>query len=170
MSGVRQQIVESAIEVNVRQREVTFAKVAGALGDLRGAEIAILGLAFKPNTSDVREAPALYLCRALAQAGAHLRLFDPVATREAAAHLADIDGSVRYADDAYDAATGADGVVIMTEWNEFRSLDLERLKAVVRQPVLIDTRNVLDLAQVRALGFTYSCTGREQVGRQAVAV
>ena len=168
--GVRQQIVESAIDVNTRQRQVTLEKVERALGGLAHREIAILGLAFKPNTSDVREAPALYLCRALVEAGARLRLFDPVAADGARAYLSDIDGALRYADDAYDAAAGADAVVIMTEWNEFRSLDLERLKAVVRQPVLIDTRNVLDVERARALGFTYRCTGREHLGRAAVAV
>jgi UDPglucose 6-dehydrogenase len=169
-NGVRQQIVESAIDVNTRQRQVTLEKVERALGGLAHREIAILGLAFKPNTSDVREAPALYLCRALVEAGARLRLFDPVAADGARAYLSGLDGALRYADDAYDAAAGADAVVIMTEWNEFRSLDLERLKAVVRQPVLIDTRNVLDVERARALGFTYSCTGREHLGRAAVAV
>jgi len=169
-SGVRQQIVEGAIDVNARQRQVTLEKVEQAVGGLAGREVAILGLAFKPNTSDVREAPALYLCRSLVEAGVRLRLFDPVASAEAATFLTDLAGSIRFADDAYDAATGADAVVIMTEWNEFRSLDLPRLKAMLRQPVLIDTRNVLDIAQVRALGFDYHCTGRAQVSKVAVAV
>ena len=156
--------------MNTRQRQVMLEKIEGALGSLAGREIAVLGLAFKPNTSDVREAPALYLCRSLVEAGARLRLFDPVAAHEAAEYLEEIKGSVRYAADAYDAAEGADALVILTEWNEFRSLDLARLKSIVRQPVLIDTRNVLDMAQARTLGFTYSCTGRELVGRTPVAV
>jgi UDPglucose 6-dehydrogenase len=168
--GARQQIVESAIDVNVRQRQVTLEKVDLALGGLAGREIAVLGLAFKPNTSDVREAPALYLCRSLAAGGARLRLFDPVASADAAASLSDVATAIRFADDVYDAAIGADAIVIMTEWNEFRSLDLPRLKALLRQPILIDTRNVLDIAQVRAVGFDYYCTGRAHVGKVAVAV
>jgi UDPglucose 6-dehydrogenase len=159
--GVRQQIVEGAIEVNERQRQVVLDKISHTLGGVRGRTIAVLGLAFKPNTSDVREAPALYICRALAAAGARLRVFDPVAAGEAAHALRDASDSIVYAADAYDAALEADAVVIMTEWNEFRSLDLPRLKAVIAQPVLVDTRNVLDPAQARALGFTYACTGRE---------
>jgi UDPglucose 6-dehydrogenase len=162
--GVRQQIVESAVEVNERQRRVVLDKIANALGGVRGRTIAVLGLAFKPNTSDVREAPALYICRSLADAGARLRVFDPVAAREAAHALEDLRGAMVYAADAYDAALEADAVVIMTEWNEFRSLDLPRLKGLVAGPVLIDTRNVLDPAQARALGFTYACTGRELAG------
>ena len=164
MCGVRQQIVESAVEVNGRQRRVVLDKITTALGTLQDRTIAVLGLAFKPNTSDVRESPALFICRALAEAGASLRVFDPVAAGEAARALPDLGRSIIYAADAYDAAMDADAVVIMTEWNEFRSLDLPRLKTLLRQPVLIDTRNVLDMAQVRALGFRYHCTGRELAG------
>jgi UDPglucose 6-dehydrogenase len=168
MCGVRQQIVESAVEVNERQRQVVLDKITTALGTLRHRTLAVLGLAFKPNTSDVREAPALFICRALADAGAHLRVFDPVAAQEAAHALAGVNGSIHYAADAYDAATGADAVVIMTEWNEFRTLDLSRLKDLLRQPIVVDTRNVLDMAQARALGFTYHCTGRELAGAAVV--
>jgi UDPglucose 6-dehydrogenase len=168
--GIRQQIVESAIDVNVRQRQVTFDKIAQAVDGVAGREIAVLGLAFKPNTSDVREAPALYLCRALASQGARLRVFDPVAMEEGLAQLSDVAPALRPAADAYDAADGADAVVIMTEWNEFRSLDLDRLKSLVRQPVIVDTRNILDAAQVRALGFSYLCTGRQQLRRVAATV
>jgi UDPglucose 6-dehydrogenase len=167
MCGVRQQIVESAVEVNVRQRQVVLEKITKALGGLRHRTVAILGLAFKPNTSDVRESPALFICRALIEAGAQLRVFDPVAAQEAAHALADL-GSIAYAADAYDAATGADAVVIMTEWNEFRSLDLARLKELLREPVLVDTRNVLDMAQARALGFAYHSTGRDLAGATVV--
>ncbi|MBA3884170.1 MAG: UDP-glucose/GDP-mannose dehydrogenase family protein [Acidobacteria bacterium] len=168
--GVRQQIVESAIDVNERQRQVVLDKISNALGGVHDRTIAVLGLAFKPNTSDVREAPALYICRALARAGARLRVFDPVAGDEAAHALDDLRGSMIFAADAYDAASGADAVVIMTEWNEFRSLDLPRLKTLVGRPVLIDTRNVLDPSQARALGFTYACTGREMAGEAVLAV
>jgi UDPglucose 6-dehydrogenase len=168
LQGVRQQIVESAIEVNGRQRQVVVDKITTALGDLRHRTIAVLGLAFKPNTSDVRESPALFICRTLAEAGANLRLFDPAAADEAAHALAGLEGSITYTADAYDAARGADAVVIMTEWNEFRSLDLRRLKNLLREPVLVDTRNILDMAQARELGFAYYCTGRELAGASVV--
>jgi UDPglucose 6-dehydrogenase len=163
--GVRQALVESTIEVNTRQRELLFEKVAAALGGVAGRTVAVLGLSFKPNTSDVREAPALYLCRALAAAGARLQVFDPVARAEAAHALNDIADRMVYAADAYEAAVGANAVVIMTEWNEFRSLDLERLATLMSGRVLVDPRNILDLARVRSLGFEYLCTGREQAGR-----
>ena len=91
-------------------------------------------------------------------------MFDPVAAGEAAAAMDDIGGFVEYAADAYDATAGADAVVIMTEWNEFRSLDLARVRDLARGRVLVDTRNVLDMAQARALGFAYYCTGRELAG------
>jgi UDPglucose 6-dehydrogenase len=164
MNGVRQQIVESAIAVNERQRQVVLEKIASALSGLRARTIAVLGLAFKPNTSDVREAPALYICRALAEAGASLKVFDPVAADDAAHALADLRSSIEYVADAYDAAAGADAVVIMTEWNEFRNLDLERLRQTMRTPVLFDARNVIDPRRARQLGFEYLCTGRQSVG------
>jgi UDPglucose 6-dehydrogenase len=124
----------------------------------------VLGLAFKPNTSDVREAPAVHICRALAASGATLRVFDPVAAGEAAHSLADVRRAIEYVRDPYEAAVDADAIVIMTEWNEFRSLDLERLRGVMRTPVLFDTRNVIDPKQARQMGFEYLCTGRQSVG------
>jgi UDPglucose 6-dehydrogenase len=165
--GVRQALVEATIEVNQRQRELLIEKIAAALGGLAGRTVAVLGLSFKPNTSDVREAPAVHVCRALAAAGTRLRVFDPVAAAEAVRECGSAGDSICCARDAYDAALGADAVVIMTEWNEFRSLDLPRLAAVMSGRVLVDTRNILDLAQVRGLGFDYLCTGRELAGRAA---
>jgi UDPglucose 6-dehydrogenase len=160
--GTRQHIVESAIHVNDTQRERLFRKIERAVGGLWGRRIAVLGLAFKPNTSDVREAPAVYLCRELAAAGATIRAFDPIAVETAARELEDLGDSIEYAADAYEAATGADAVVIMTEWNEFRNLELATLHSLVASPVLVDARNVLDPARVRAVGFRYVCTGRER--------
>jgi UDPglucose 6-dehydrogenase len=108
----------------------------------------------------VRESPALFVCSALAGAGARVRAFDPVAATAAAQALADCNGSVTFAADPYEALQGADCVVIMTEWNEFRGLDLARLRQLMARPVIIDARNVLDPAQTRAAGFTYVGTGR----------
>lgn len=167
-SGCRLQIVESAIEVNERQRELLVQKIGAALGGVAGRDISVLGLAFKPNTSDVREAPALHVVRRLAAAAARVRVFDPVAHAEAARALGPLASNITFAGDAYEAARGADALVIMTEWNEFRSLDLERLREVMREPVLIDSRNVLDPLQARSLGFAYYCTGRETAAMAAV--
>jgi UDPglucose 6-dehydrogenase len=154
-----QRIVTAAIDVNARQRRLLVEKIEHVLGGVRGRTIAVLGLAFKPNTDDVRESPAVFACRALAHGGAHVRAFDPVAAVAAARLLTDVPG-VTFAPDAYDAATGADCVVIMTEWNELRGLDLARLRELMTQPVIVDARNVLDPVQTRGAGFTYVGTGR----------
>ena len=159
-----QRIVRSAIEVNLRQRELLVDRIAGVLGGVRGRTVAVLGLSFKPNTDDVRESPALYVCRRLVEAGARVAAFDPVASRAAAAALGDAAAAMTFAASAEDAIHGADALVIMTEWNEFRGLHLETVRSLMKQPILVDARNVLDPTQTRALGFTYLCTGREGVG------
>jgi len=167
--GTPQRIVQAAIEVNDKQRELIVEKIRTALGTLRGRRIAVLGLSFKPNTSDVRESASLYVCRELVAGGASIRAFDPVAAEEAAHALADLNGRMTYVTDAYAAAEGADALVIMTEWNEFRSLDLDLLRRAMSHHVIVDTRNVLDPGLTRAAGFVYACTGRERaVGVEAV--
>ena len=168
--NARQRIVESAIDVNDRQRELIVEKIRTALGTLRGRRVGLLGLSFKPNTSDVRESAALFVCRQLAAEGATIQAFDPVAAREAAHALCELNGHIAYVSDAYAAAEQADALVIMTEWNEFRSLDLDLLRRVMAHRVIVDTRNVLDPAMTRAAGFVYACTGREKaVGVEAMA-
>jgi UDPglucose 6-dehydrogenase len=162
--GVRhaapQSIVAAAIDTNERQRTLLLEKIGQVLGGVSGKQIAVLGLAFKPNTDDIREAPALYICRELVRAGAQVRAYDPVAAQVAAAALDDLGSAVTFALDSYVAATGADAVVVMTEWNEFRGLDLDRLKREMARPVIVDARNVFDPLQTRALGFEYVATGR----------
>jgi UDPglucose 6-dehydrogenase len=160
--GAPQRIVEAAIDANARQRQLIVDKVDRALGGAAGRQVAILGLAFKPNTDDVRESPGVFVCRQLARAGAVVRAFDPVAGQRAAEALADLGGAITFPPSAYDAIERSDAVVIMTEWNEFRGLDLQRVKALMAQPVIVDSRNVLDPAQTKALGFAYFCTGRER--------
>ena len=167
--GAPQHVVEAAIYANTRQRRLLLDKIDAALGGLPGRTIAVLGLAFKPNTDDVREAPAIHVCRELAAAGSRIRAFDPVANAAAARVLADVDGAVTFAGDAYAAVDAADALVIMTEWNEFRGIDLQRAYRLMAHPVVIDARNVLDPAQTRAAGFRYVSTGRDAVGaREAV--
>lgn len=168
--NARQRLVESAIDVNDRQRELIVEKIRTALGTLRGRRVGLLGLSFKPNTSDVRESAALYVCRQLAAEGATIRAFDPVAAREAAHALCELNGYIAYVSDAYAAAEEADALVIMTEWNEFRSLDLDLLRRVMAHRVIVDTRNVLDPGLARAAGFVYACTGRERVVAVEAAV
>jgi UDPglucose 6-dehydrogenase len=168
--GVPQRIVESAIAVNECQRQLTLDKLRDALGGIRERTVAVLGLAFKPNTSDVREAPAMYLCRALVTGGARVRACDPAAVEDARAALGDVAAQMTILKDAYEAAAGADALVIMTEWNEFRSLDLPLIREVMAGRVLFDARNVLDPAAARALGFMYLCTGRQTLAKREVTV
>ena len=156
----RQCIVEAAIAANDRQRQLLVEKIARTVDGLVGRRIAVLGLSFKPNTDDVRESPGIFVCRELVRSGAQVTAFDPVALVSATNALRDVDHGVTFAASAYDAAQGADALVIMTEWNEFRGLELERLRPLMARPIIVDARNVLDPAQTRALGYTYVPTGR----------
>ena len=167
-NGAPQRIVEAAIEVNHAQRQLLVQKIAATMGPLAGRPVAVLGLAFKPNTDDVREAPALYVCRELTLAGAEIRAFDPVAMTAAADALADLGDRIAFTADAYEAVQGAEAAVIMTEWNEFRGLDLERVRRSMARPLLVDARNVLDPVQTQQMGFEYLCTGRQSLAPQRV--
>jgi UDPglucose 6-dehydrogenase len=152
-------IVESVIAVNQRQRERMLAKISGLLGgELSGRTVALLGLSFKPETDDVREAPALYLAGALKERGAKIRAYDPEAMDSFREHFPETE--VYYAEDAYDAAAGSDLLVLVTEWNQFRYLDLERLGGVMAGARFADLRNVYDGDKVRAAGFEYVGVGR----------
>lgn len=152
------EIVEATITANERMKQRGYAKVVRALdGHVAGATIGILGLSFKPFTDDMRDSPSLPLIEALVAAGAHVRAYDPVAMGHAKDML---PASVVYCDDSYAPAVGADVVVLVTEWNEFRSIDLERLKASMRQPNLVDLRNVYEPKRMAELGFRYDSVGR----------
>ena len=124
----------------------------------------MLGLAFKPNTDDMRDAPSLDIVPALQRAGARVQAYDPEAMREAAKLLSDVD----FKRTAQEAATGADCLVILTEWTQFRSLSGKRLRPLMRQPVVVDLRNIFNPEEMRANGFIYECVGRPQP-RKAVA-
>lgn len=154
--GGEVRIVEAVVEVNRRQRIVMIEKIEQLVGDLSGQTIAVLGLSFKPETDDMRESPAVDIIRALVARGAHVKAFDPVAMRAAQAVLPQIE----YAADEYDAALGADALILLTEWNQFRALDLERIRTLLRQPKIADLRNIYEPEQMRALGFTYVGVGR----------
>jgi len=150
-------IVETIIAVNDQRKRAMGRKVAAALGgNLRGKTVAVLGLTFKPNTDDMREAPAIALITALRDMGAAVRAYDPAGMEQAKPLLPDI----AYADSAYACAQGADALVIVTEWEQFRALDLARLKAIMARPVVVDLRNVYRPEDMARYGFAYHSVGR----------
>jgi UDPglucose 6-dehydrogenase len=150
------QIAMATSRVNEAQRKRMTVKIREALGGLEGKTVGLLGLSFKPNTNDLREAPALAIGKELLAEGASVRAYDPEALEEACRILPQLQPCR----DAYHAAEGADALIIMTEWNLFRSLDFDRLKAVMRRPLLLDLRNVYDPEKVTAAGFTHVSVGR----------
>jgi UDPglucose 6-dehydrogenase len=152
-------IVEAVLAVNDNRKRAMARKVSGAAGNLRGKTVAVLGLTFKPDTDDMREAPSIPLVTSLLDMGAKVRAYDPVGMEQARRELPDIE----YCDDAYACAAGADALVIVTEWVQFRALDLERIKREMAQPVIIDLRNVYRPEDMAALGFVYESVGRAPV-------
>ena len=156
--GEQLEVVEAVIRVNERQRDRMVAKIREAVGgELRDRTVAVLGLSFKPETDDVRDAPALHIIRALHEGDATIRAYDPVAMNNAARELPD---AVVLCKNAYEACEDADALVIVTEWNQFRMLDLPRVRQLLRRPVLVDLRNVYEPEPARAAGFEYTCVGR----------
>jgi UDPglucose 6-dehydrogenase len=155
--GERFQIVEAVIEVNERQRARMVEKIRNAVGgDLGGKAIALLGLSFKPETDDMRDAPSVDIVAGLQKAGASVRAFDPVAMPAAGLVLRDVE----FCADAYEACRGAHAVVIVTEWNQFRMLEFERMRGLLAEPVLVDLRNVYEPEAMAKAGFEYTSVGR----------
>jgi len=167
-AGEPQSIVEATIEANERQKlrmvskiENGFASSYGKKTDaLAGKTIAILGLAFKPNTDDMREAPALKIIEGLVARGAKIRACDPAAVKEASWRLESAKESVRFFDDEYETLSGADALVLMTEWNQYRNLDLDRIKSLLSCPLFFDLRNVYKREDLEAKGFSYFAVGK----------
>ena len=156
-AGCVMEIAEATARANVRQRERMVEKIRDALGgSLRGTRLGVLGLSFKPNTNDLRDAPALDIIPTLQKEGAEIRAYDPAGMEEARNLLP----TVTLCANAYEAAAGADALILMTEWNQFRNLDLERIKSSLKRPVFLDLRNVYEPARMAALGFRYSSVGR----------
>jgi UDPglucose 6-dehydrogenase len=149
-------LLRAVIEINKDQRLKVIQRLRETLGSLEGQMVALLGLAFKPNTDDLRDAPALEIAHLLLTEGASLRAYDPVAMERARRVLPD----AHFAADAYDAVAGADAAVVVTDWNEFKHLDLYRLREQMARPVLIDGRNVYEPTAARAAGFLYYAVGR----------
>jgi UDPglucose 6-dehydrogenase len=155
-AGAPLRLVEAATSVNEARKKAMAGKVAAFLGgELAGKTIAILGLTFKPNTDDMRDAPALDIVPALQAMGAAIQAFDPQA-REARQLLRDVS----FKEGPYEAVDGADAVVILTEWDQFRALDLDRVKTLMRTPVIIDLRNIYRPEEARRRGFKYASIGR----------
>jgi UDPglucose 6-dehydrogenase len=155
-AGMNLRVIEAAMEVNDRQPQLMLDKIREVLGEPRGKVAAVLGLSFKPNTDDIRESPALKIIEGLRAMGVKVRAYDPIAMDNARSAL----GGVDFAADEYEAAAGADVLVLATEWNQFRSLDLKRIKQLLRQPAVVDLRNIYEPAEMARLGFTFRCVGR----------
>jgi UDPglucose 6-dehydrogenase len=159
------QLVETTIRVNAERKKAMAGKIKDALGgDLKGKTVAVLGLTFKPNTDDVRDAPSLVIVPALQAMGAKVQAYDPEG-HEARTHLPGVD----FKSGPYDAVAGADGVVMLTEWDQFRALDLDRVKQLMRAPVMVDLRNIYRPSEVIAKGFQYTSIGRRNKDLEGAA-
>jgi UDPglucose 6-dehydrogenase len=150
-------VLDAVEDANDVQKHLLFKKVTECLGNVAGKRIAIWGLAFKPNTDDMREAPALVLIEELLAAGAVVVAHDPVAMHETERR---IGKSITYASSNYEAIEGAEALIVVTDWNEYRHPDFDRIKAALKNHVIIDGRNLYDAQKMRSLGFTYSSIGR----------
>ncbi|MGH2582671.1 MAG: UDP-glucose dehydrogenase family protein [Anaerolineales bacterium] len=162
--GHRPRIINSVMEVNGSRRGLIVDRLKHVLGDLSGKTVGLLGLAFKANTDDMREAPSLDIAASLLSAGAKVRAFDPVSMDNAKALLPEVE----MARDAYEVARDADALLVVTEWNEFKNLDLERIRDSMKQPVVLDGRNIYQPESMNALGFTYHGIGRGYNGKPGI--
>jgi UDPglucose 6-dehydrogenase len=164
LTGRRLRLVETVVAVNDDRKKAMAERIIDACGgSVDGKTIAVLGFTFKPNTDDMRDAPSLVIVPALQAAGATVRGYDPAGMSEAGKHLS----GVIWCEDAFSAIEDADAMVIITEWNEFRALDLARVRRSLKTPVLVDLRNIYDPAEMVGLGFSYSCVGRTVEGTRS---
>jgi len=162
-AGLHPQLLSAVMDINHDQRRLVVTKLTSILGTVRGSIIGILGLAFKPNTDDMREAASVDIIRWITNQGSTVRVYDPVATdtgREALAQAGVHMESVVFCENPYEVAEGADALVIVTEWNEFKSLDMHQIKNAMHNPILIDGRNIYEATEMKRLGFTYRGIGR----------
>ncbi len=156
-AGAPLRIIETVVDINAKRKRAMADKIIAACGgSVEGKTLAILGVTFKPNTDDMRDSPSLDILPALQEAGASLRAFDPAGMHEAEKLLP----GILWCETAYETMGGADALVIITEWNEFRALDLKRVKSLLKSPVLVDLRNVYEPDMMAKAGFDYSCVGR----------
>jgi UDPglucose 6-dehydrogenase len=155
-AGLHPQLLRAVLDINADQRALVVTKLQHLLGGLVGARIGLLGLTFKPNTDDLREAASLEIAGRLLDAGATVVAYDPAGMERAAMLLP----GLQFAADAYDVAIDCDALVLVTEWNEFKQLDWKRLRTAMRRPILVDGRNMYDPARIAAAGFVYEGIGR----------
>jgi UDPglucose 6-dehydrogenase len=162
-AGLHPQLLQAVMQINYDQRRLVVTKLISLLGPLRGCTIGILGLAFKPNTDDMREAPSVEIIRWITAQDATIRAYDPIA-RQTACKALECAGvsmdAITFCESAYDVAVSADALVLMTEWNEFKSLNMRQIRSSMRRPVLIDARNLYERAEMNRLGFIYQGIGR----------
>jgi len=149
-------IIDAAVRANERQRGYMVERIKQSMGDLKGKTLAVLGLSFKPNTDDIRDAPSVPIIKTLLKEGAKIRAYDPVSMEEAEKILPEI----KYCKDPYNTLKGADALIIMTEWNQFRNLELDKIKALLNSPFFFDLRNIYDPQKMREKGFQYYSVGR----------
>ena len=168
-SKVSMKMADAVDQVNQDSRHRFIGRILERLAPGAGKRVAVWGLAFKPKTDDVREAPALTLIPALLEKGFTVSAFDPVAVETAKKSLGELAKKVIFAPGLYEAVEGADALVLVTEWNEFRHPDFERIKSLMRQPVIYDGRNVYEPARMAAAGFEYHAIGRPSVGEKLAA-
>ncbi len=154
--GRHPQLLHAVMEINNDRRPMAVNRLREMLGDLNGCVVGLLGLSFKPNTDDMRDAPSIQIARSLYTKGAQVRAYDPVAMEAARAYLPEVEMFA----DPYQMAEGCDALMVITEWNEFKQLDLERIRGLMRRPVLLDGRNIYDAKVMQELGFTYRGIGR----------
>lgn len=155
--NVELKVLTAAREVNAMLAERLVQKISGVVQSVQNKDVGILGLAFKPNTNSVAGSSSIKLAQTLVQQGARVRAYDPVALADAKSHL---NGSVRYCETAYAAAEGVDALVVGTGWPEFRTLDFSKIKNLLKRPIIVDTKNLLDSTKLRAMGFQYVGVGR----------
>jgi len=159
--GMPMQLLNAVIDVNAVQYKQVMSRLYKHFPSLDAVRVAVLGLAFKPGTDDMRESPAIPIVQELLAGSAKVKAYDPVAMETAAAEISDFVACT----DAYDAATGADAVMLMTPWNEFKQLDMKRIREAMKTPILIDGKNIYDPEVMRAFGFDYRAIGRGYDGR-----
>lgn len=157
-------LIEQTVKANEAQKMLMVAKIREGLGSLVGKQLAILGLAFKPNTDDMREAPVLVILNELAKQGMRFKVYDPKAMEEAKWRLANLKDQITYCQSEYEAIDGCDALVILTEWNQFRSLDLPRVKKLLKEPYFFDLRNIYKREMMEEAGFYYFGVGQGKKG------
>lgn len=153
-------LIEQTINANQYQKNLMVQKIQKALGDVKGKQLAILGLSFKPNTDDMREAPSITIINELYKKGAKFRVYDPIAVKEAKWRLKDMEDRIIFCEDEYETLKQSDALVIITEWNQFRNLDLDRVKKDLKQPIFFDLRNIYERAYMEKRGFVYFAVGQ----------